>query len=161
MTITKHHLAQVIASALLIVAVGVAVTRKAKPRPPEAASAIAAPQDAVYAMLNAARNGDVKAYLAGFTGGLETSLRRTAADQTEPEFAKYLINSQTGVRGITVGEPNESAAGEVAVRVEYVYQDRNVTQVVNLTKAGTTWKISQLSDEARTPTLVPYGTPAK
>src|SRR5579863_5099976 len=48
------------------------------------------PQDAVYAMLDAARDGDVKKYLASYTGAMETALRQSIAESSDVAFRKYL-----------------------------------------------------------------------
>src|SRR5207237_9214544 len=47
------------------------------------------PQDAIYAMLDAARAGDVKTYLAASTGQMETALKQSVAETTESSFATY------------------------------------------------------------------------
>src|SRR5215472_15134869 len=57
---------------------------------PAAPKADPTPQDAIYAMLDAARMGDVKTYLAAYTGQMETALKQSVAETTEPGFSKYL-----------------------------------------------------------------------
>lgn len=132
--------------------------------PPSAPAAPAGPtpQDAIYAMLDAAREGDVAKYLDSFGGVLADALRRAASERGEAAFAQYLRESNTPVKGIAVEEPQPAAGGEVRVRVELVYADRNEAQFYYLTKpsGGERWRILRLDTSERVKTLVPYGSPA-
>jgi len=119
------------------------------------------PQDAIYAMLDAARIGDVKAYLASYTGQMDAALKQSLAETTEPGFAKYLKDSNAAVKGIAISEPQSLTDREVKVRVEYVYQDRNEAQTMYLEKGPAGWKIARVDGAERVKTLVPYGTPVQ
>ena len=119
------------------------------------------PQDAIYAMLDAARAGDVKAYLASYTGQMDAALRQSLAETTEAGFAKYLTDSNAAVKGIAISEPQPLTDREVKVRVEYVYQDRNEAQTMYLEKGASGWKIARVDGAERVKTLVPYGTPVQ
>ena len=114
------------------------------------------PQDVVYAMLDAARVGDVDKYLASHTGQIEQSLRRAMAESTN--FANYLRESNTAIKGIAIAEPEAVSPQEVKLRVEYVFQDRNEIQVMQLDKTQSGWKISNVQSAERVKTVVPYGT---
>jgi hypothetical protein len=119
------------------------------------------PQDAIYAMLDAARLGDVKTYLASYTGQMEASLKQSVGETTESGFAKYLKNQNASIKGIAISEPQTLTDREVKVRVEYVYQDRNEAQMMFLEKTAGGWKISRVDGTERVKTLVPYGTPVQ
>jgi hypothetical protein len=119
------------------------------------------PQDAIYAMLDAARVGDVKTYLAAYTGQMETALKQSIAETTEPSFAKYLKDQNGSIKGIAISEPQTLTDREVKVRVEYVYQDRNEAQMMFLEKASGGWRIARVDTTERLKTLVPYGTPVQ
>jgi hypothetical protein len=119
------------------------------------------PQDAIYAMLDAARAGDVRAYLAGYTGQMEVSLKQSLAETTEPGFARYLQQSNAAIKGVAISEPQTLTDREVKVRVEYVYQDRNEAQTMYLEKGAAGWKIARVDGVERVKTLVPYGTPVQ
>ena len=125
-------------------------------------TAEARPQDAIYAMLDAARDGDVKKYLAAYTGSMETALRQSIAESSDAAFRKYLQDTNAALKGVAVMAP-DSAAGdrEVKIRVEYVYQDRNEAQTMNLEKTASGWKIARVDSAERVKTLVPYGTPVQ
>jgi hypothetical protein len=119
------------------------------------------PQDAIYAMLDAARAGDVKSYLASYTGQMDAALKQSLAETTEAGFAKYLTDSNAAVKGIAISEPQAVTDREVKVRVEYVYQDRNEAQTMYLEKQSEGWKIARVDGAERVKTLVPYGTPVQ
>ena len=119
------------------------------------------PQDAIYAMLDAARLGDVKTYLASYTGQMDASLKQSVGETTESGFAKYLKNQNASIKGIAISEPQTLTDREVKVRVEYVYQDRNEAQMMFLEKTAGGWKIARVDGTERVKTLVPYGTPVQ
>jgi hypothetical protein len=128
---------------------------------PAAPKADPTPQDAIYAMLDAARLGDVKTYLAAYTGQMESALKQSVAETTESGFAKYLKDQNASIKGIAISEPQTLTDREVKVRVEYVYQDRNEAQMMYLEKAPGGWRISRVDGSERVKTLVPYGTPVQ
>src|SRR5262249_16382206 len=119
------------------------------------------PQDAVYAMLDAARTGDTVEYLKHYTGALADSLRQTAAEQGDARFSQYLRDSNQPVKGIAVGGPEVVTEREVKVRVEFVYQEGKGGQIFHLEKQGDRWQIVRLDAAERVKTLVPYGSPAQ
>jgi len=111
--------------------------------------------------MDAARAGDVKAYLACYTGPMEAALRQALADATEPGFAQYLRDSNATVKGIAVSDPQRMAELEAKVRVEYVYEERNQAQTMYLEKGSNGWKISRTDEDERVKTRIKYGTPVK
>jgi hypothetical protein len=121
----------------------------------------ATPQDAIYAMLDAARLGDVRAYLAAYTGQMAADLQQTLAETTEAGFVRYLQDSNAAIRGVALSDPQTLTDREVKLRVEYVYQDRNEAQTVYLVKEPAGWKIARVESAERVKTLVPYGTPVQ
>jgi|SRR5579872_1540099 len=167
----KERKAQVVTVAVLVAALGVALMGKTGWRLADlrsfpgifrsASQSGSEPQDAIYAMFGAARAGDVKTYLASYTGRMEASLRQQLAETTESAFAQYLKDSNAAIRGVAVSEPQETADSEAKVIVEYVYQDRNEAQTMYLEKGPKGWKISRADNDERVKTLIPYGTPVK
>jgi hypothetical protein len=156
--------AQIVTVSVLLAVVGIAVGRKAGWRLSAIQPAPAIEQTsqaAIYGMLAAARAGDVKNYLASYTGPMEATLRRTLAETTEPAFARYLRDSNAPVKGVAVSEPEKITDGEEKVRVEFIYQDRNEAQTMYLQKGPSGWKISRADSDERVKTLIPYGTPVK
>jgi hypothetical protein len=119
------------------------------------------PQDVIYSMLDAAREGDVERYVAAYTGRMEASLKQAIAEKTDDGFARYLRESNAAVKGIAITEPQPFTDREVRVRVEYVYQDRNEAQFMYLERVAGTWKIHRVDTAERLKTLTPYGTPVE
>jgi hypothetical protein len=74
-------------------------------------------------------------------------------------FARYLIENNKQIKGFAVSEPQTLSGGEVEVRVEFVYQDRNEAQQFLLAKSAGEWTITGVHTAERVETLVPYGTP--
>lgn len=111
------------------------------------------PQDAIYAMFEAGRAGDVDKYLEHYAGPLGDSLRQSVT-------SAYLRERNEPVKGIAVNEPQQVTEREVTLRVELVYQDRNEAQTYYLEKQGAAWKIVRLDTAERVKTLVPYGSAA-
>ena len=162
----KDRRAQLVTLLVLLAALGIAVARKPGWRLPlasagQAAQASQTPQGAIYAMLAAARTGDVKAYLASYTGPMEAALRQSLAETTEPRFAEYLRDSQTSIKGVAVSDPQKTGDLEAQVLVELIYQDRNEAQTMYLTKTPGGWKITRADTDERVKTLIPYGTPVR
>jgi hypothetical protein len=157
---TRERTARVVTVAVLLVAAAAGIVRMKGWRQPAAAHP-QEPQDAIYAMLAAARAGDVKAYLAEYTGQAEAGLRSALAETTGRGFAQYLRDSISGVQGVAVSDPEKTADREVKVRVEYVYKDRNEAQIAYLERGPGGWKISRTEGDERVKALIPYGTPAR
>jgi len=153
----RHRLTQSITVLVLAAALGVGLARKGAWRsaaPPE-------PQDTVYAMLAAARAGDVKAYLGCYTGSLLAALTQAVKESTAPVFGKYLRDTNASVKGVAVSDAQKTGDREASLRVEYIYQDRNEAQTVSLEKDSSGWKIARVDAAGRVPATIPYGTPDK
>ena len=110
-------------------------------------------------MLAAARAGNVEQYLAHYTGQVEQALKRARSDS--PDFSKYLRDSNAGIKGSTVWEPEFVSENEAKARVEFIYADRNEVQTMFLEKSASGWKISRVDSAESVKTLVPYGTPVR
>lgn len=117
------------------------------------------PRDVIYAMLDAARDGDIEAYIGCHAGEMARQLEQTRDEMTPEGFARYLTERNREIKGIAINEPEMASANEARIRVEYVYQDRNEAQLVYLDKIGGEWKIAGVDAAERVKTLVPYGTP--
>lgn len=119
------------------------------------------PQDAIYAMLDAARAGDVDAYLEHYTGQIRAALEQAVAEKQRRGFADYLRASNASIKGIAVTEPERLSPAEVKARVEYVYADRNEVQHMYLQQTGGRWLIHRVDAAQRIETTIPYGTPVE
>jgi hypothetical protein len=167
---TKQRSAQILTIALMAGVALFVVAKQSGWKPPASGADILptvqpkpdpTPQDAIYAMLDAAREGDVGTYLGYYTGQMETSLKQAVAEQGESSFGNYLKETNAPIKGIAITEPQVITEREVKARVEYVYQDRNEIQFFYLEKQGKDWKIARLDTAERIKTLIPYGTPVQ
>jgi len=155
---TQARKTQVLTLTALAVAFAAAVARKqlASSAPAQPSS----PQDAIYAMLEASRAGDVRRYLANYGGQMRASLDQSLRESGEERFSRYLKESNAAIKGVAVSEPQSVSSRESKVRVEYVYQDRNEAQTLYLENDGA-WKITRVDATDRVKTLIPYGTPVQ
>ena len=159
---SKQRRAQILTVSLLAAIIGVVIVRNTGLRasiPQLGGRAEATPEDTIYAMLDAARAGDVKKYLASYTGQMEQSLKQTVSESAD--FSKYLKYSNAAIKGIAMQEPQALSDREVKARVEYIYQDRNEAQFMYLEKTPGGWKIARVDSAERVKTLIPYGTPVQ
>jgi len=157
---TRERKAQLLTIGLLALALGIAVGRKQVFRS-SGESPSAAAQDAIYAMLDASRAGDIQAYLASYSGPMRSALEQSVRETGPERFSRYLKDSNSAIKGIAVSDPEPVSVRETKVRVEYVYQDRNEAQTVYLEKSGGGWKIVRVDGSERVKTLIPYGTPVQ
>lgn len=154
---TRQRAAQILSIVVLLAALTFVVLRRRDSAGTPTGEAT--PQDAVYAMLDAARTGDVRAYLNSTTGALRRSLEQAVAESGPTGFARYLRESNAPIKGVAITEPEALSDREVRMRIEYVYADRNEVQYVLAEKQGSVWRISRLDAAERIRTIVPYGTP--
>jgi len=116
------------------------------------------PEDAIYGMLDAARAGDVKAYLDCFSGPVRDQLVQAVRESTESTFSSYLIDQNAAFQGVAVSVVDRPSVEEARVRVEYVYGDRNEGQILSLKADSDRWKIVAIAGAEAIKTLIPYGT---
>ena len=166
---TKDAKAKVVTGAVIAAVVIAVAVKRTGWKPSDGISAVpilssqpdkeAEPRDTIYAMLDAARDGDVDSYIGCYAGEMARQLEQSTAEMTRDGFAKYLQERNREIKGIAINEPEQASSNKVRVRVEYVYQDRNEAQFFYLEKTGADWMITGADSTQRVPTLVPYGTP--
>jgi hypothetical protein len=143
-------------STLLLIGTGVWFT--ARQRPADLAVAVATPEDAIHAMLDASRRGDPQAYLECFTGVMRPQLDATRRQMGEARFREYLAESQAPVMGVATtrlpGTPSDLARFEV----EFVLRDKNQRQTVELKNEDGRWRIDSMSQAIYVKPAIPYGT---
>lgn len=130
---------------------------------PQAGPSGPTPQEAIYAMFDAARAGDVEGYTRWFAGATAESLSQSVAEQGRERFARYLAETHAPVKGLAVEAAAASDERRAKMRVEYVYADRNEAQLLELERAapGGEWRIVRVERMERVKTSVPYGSPAQ
>jgi hypothetical protein len=152
---TRKRIAQVITIAVLAVALGAAVLRgRGSPAPQS-------PQQIIYSMIDAAGNGDVQKYSAHFLGTAASALQQSIRDLGEQRFSQSLRESNFGLKGVAIAEPEVIGEKQLKTKVEYVFQDRNEVQVLHLENSGGSWKIARMDSAERIKTPIQYGTPVE
>ncbi|MGI8744344.1 MAG: hypothetical protein ACR2NN_17575 [Bryobacteraceae bacterium] len=151
----RDRIAKIATAAVVLGLLGFIVIHRTRPAPEPA------PRDAIYQMLETARTGNTAAYLDHYTGQMRSTLSQAIAEKGEQGFKRYLQSSNSEIKGLAVFEPKRVSENEVALRVEYVYQDRNEAQIFYLEKSGNAWKIAHIDNAERVKTVVPYGTPVQ
>ncbi len=157
----QQKTAQIVTIAVIALIVAIVAIRQSGWRPSPGGNREQTPQDAIYAMLDAAREGDVEAYISHYAGQIRATLEQAIEEQGEDGFARYLRESNAPIKGIAITEPEKIAPDEVKARVEYVYQDRNEVQYMYLTRTGGRWVITRVDAVQRIKTVIPYGTPVE
>ena len=118
----------------------------------------ATPESVVWRMSDAARKGDVQAYLDCFSGSLRQSLEKTAADMGEVRFSEYLKKLNNEMTGIAVSDFEKVSEDTATLRVEFVFRGKNEAQKHHFKLVDGKWKIDSLDNAEGVPTLIPYGT---
>ncbi|MEW6212799.1 MAG: hypothetical protein AB1631_31020, partial [Acidobacteriota bacterium] len=71
-------------------------------------SSPASPEDVIWRMSDAAREGDVRSYLDCFSGTLRQQIEKTASEMGESEFSRYLKKLNDEITGIAVSDLEQS-----------------------------------------------------
>jgi hypothetical protein len=158
----KDRTAQMVTAAVILAVLAFLVIRQTGWSPSTGgAGRDETPQDAIYAMLDAARDGEVDDYVEFYTGQIRATLDQAIAEKGKRGFAEYLRESNEPIKGIAITEPEALSASAVKARVEYVFADRNEVQIMYLEKTSGRWLITGMDATQRIKTLVPYGTPVQ
>jgi len=120
--------------------------------------AVATPEDVVWRMSDATREGSVQAYLDCFSGPLKQNLQKTADDMGESHFSRYLKELSEEVTGIAVSDLKQANEETASLKVEFVFRGRNETQIHSFKLLAGGWKITEVDGAEQIKTLIPYGT---
>ncbi|MFQ5808572.1 MAG: hypothetical protein ACE5JM_03045 [Armatimonadota bacterium] len=118
------------------------------------------PGDTVFAMVQAAQQGDTRTYLDCFWGPLRTRLEQTDTEMGRRAFGEHLARTAGEITGVTVHDPLEPVGSDVKLRAEMVYRDKNEVQEFILTQRRGRWRISEMTNPQRIKTIIPYGSEA-
>jgi len=117
----------------------------------------ASPEDVVWRMSDAAREGDTRAYLDCFSGALRQHLEKTASEMGEAQFSRYLKKLNDEVTGIAVSDLEQKDQQTAALRVEFVFRGRSEAQKHHFKLIDGQWKIDGVDGAERVNVLIPYG----
>ena len=148
--------------AVLVLLAGLVLIRQSGLRlPGRSAPPVATPEDAVYAMFEAARRGDLRAYRECLSGPARTAIEQAISETGEAAFTRYLRERHQPVKGVAVTAPEKISETEAAARVEYVFEERNEVQQVRLEQIQGAWRITHLEAAETVKPRIPYGTPVE
>lgn len=116
------------------------------------------PEDTVYGMLDAARNGDTKVYVDTFSGPLQLQIQQAVRESGKLQFASYLAAQSAKFQSVAISVTDQPSDVEARLRIEYVYTNRNEVQIFHLKKDEGRWRIVEISGTDQVKTLIPYGT---
>jgi hypothetical protein len=119
------------------------------------------PATPVEAAMEAAKRGDLDAYLAQFADPLKAQLTKTRAEKGDAYLRDYLKRLTTPIKGIAadLNRMETVRPDTVNLPVQFLYADHNETQTFQLRQQGAEWRICQIASARAAPTLIPYGTP--
>jgi hypothetical protein len=120
-------------------------------------SPAASPEDVVWQLSDAAREGNVRAYLDCFGGALRQKLEKTASDMGEAQFSQYLKQLNGEVTGIAVSDLERTDQQTAALRVEFVFRSRSEAQKHHFKLSAGRWKIDGVDGAERVNGLIPDG----
>jgi len=118
----------------------------------------ATPEDVLWRMSDAAREGNVPAYLDCFSGSLRQHLQKTMAEMGEAQFSEYLKKLNDEVTGIAVSDLKPVDAQEATLKVEFVFRGKTEAQQHHFRLVEGKWKIDGVETAERVKVLIPYGT---
>ena len=146
-------------TALVITAILAGVILRSGPE----ATASDDPQDCLDRMFQAAKAGDVTAYLDCFEGELHGQLNRAASDRSHGVFSRSLKDSVSAIvgRSILHHQTTDSGSDQVRIVVELAYDGRPwESRAYWLRQGSGVWKIVRMGPVDVHEPAVPYGTPA-
>ncbi len=124
-------------------------------------TAPASPEDVIWRMVDAARDGDARAYLDCFGGALRERLEKTANEMGASEFSRYLKKLNGEMTGIAVSDFEQSDEQTARLRVEFVSRGKSEAQTHRFRLIDGEWKIEAMEDAERINALIPYGAAEK
>ena len=116
-------------------------------------------KSAVYAMLDAADEGDTREYLRWFAGKKGRELKATADERGQEQFGQALAQVNAGIKGIVLYEVEEVSRSRVEMKCELIFQDHNEKQLVKLEQSRAGWRITELEALGSFQMARPYGSP--
>jgi hypothetical protein len=111
--------------------------------------------------LDAARNGDVVAYLSSFAGAIRHRLDQNVEERGRAAFANDLKQAARARKGHAIFAPEPDGPDAYVITVESIYPDRNERQAYRLERSSGSWRITAVETaRGRTPSNK-YGEPAE
>ena len=115
------------------------------------------PEEVIWRMSDAAREGNTLAYLDCFSGDLRRALQHSAAEMGEARFSEYLRRLNRETTGIAVSGLEQNG-DEAELRVETVFRSKAEVQKHHFKLMNGRWQIDRIDNAEPLKVLIPYGT---
>jgi hypothetical protein len=150
-----------IAAVATLVLLGTALVLGRRAPSPQVDSIASSPEECIERMFDAAKRGDVTAYLDCFTGPEKERLERELTGQPKEIFAHSLVEAVTTLKGRAVFETDTGESGDTRtlLTVDRVYASRTERQTYHLVPESDTWRIYSVETATAFQPHKPYGTP--
>jgi hypothetical protein len=150
-----------IAAVATVVLLGAALMLGRRGPAPQADSNASTPEECIERMFDAAKRGDVAAYLDCFTGPERERLERELAGQPEESFARSLVEAVKSLKGRAIFETDTGESGDprTLLSVDRVYASRTERQTYHLVPDSDAWRIYSVETATAFQPYKPYGTP--
>ncbi len=115
------------------------------------------PEDVIWRMSDAAREGNSQAYIDCFGGALRQNLQKTATDMGEAQFSRYLKKLNDEMTGIAVSDLEQTTDQTASLRVEFLFRGKSEAQKHHFNLVDGKWKIEGIDNAERFNVPIPYG----
>jgi hypothetical protein len=119
-----------------------------------------AAEELIRTTLDAARKGDVAAYLSSFGDALGQRLQHDVEERGNEAFAADLRKAASARKGHALYAPEPDGSDAYVITVESVYADRNERQAYRLERSNGTWLITAVEPARGHTPRTKYGEPA-
>ncbi len=144
---------------VFIALISAMMLRRTNDSKPTDASRAETPESTVAKMLDAAKKGNVDAYLDCFAGDLLSTFESRMSGQSSERVSSELKNSEQDLQAHAISRGKDIGEIEVMLDVEKIYRDFNKRQEMRLRKVGDRWKIVEIQAAESFSPPIPYGTP--
>lgn len=114
----------------------------------------------VYAMLDAAAQGNSEDYLRCFSGAKARELQALAQERGTGNFGQALKEVNAGIKGFALYDVEEVWEGRIELTCELVFAGHNEKQSIALEDSRQGWRIVGLEYDGAIQMSRPYGSPA-
>ncbi len=117
-------------------------------------------KSAVYAMLDAAAEGNADDYLRCFSGAKARELQALAQERGAGSFGQALKTVNADIKGFALYGVEEVSENRIELTCELVFAGRNEKQLIALENSRQGWRIVGLESGGTVQMSRPYGSPA-
>lgn len=125
----------------------------------EKAEAVEAARSVVYALLDAAAEGEVADYLRCFAGDKAAELKALAEERGRRALSEALKEVYAGVKGYALYDTEVESEDRVSLTCELVFAQHNEKQTIVIERNRGKWQVVEMDTRGPLQMLRPYGSP--